>query len=108
MDLQLEGKRALVTGSTAGIRFAIATALAAEGAQVIINGRTEARVRGALEKLAAGASGQGGAKPLGLAAELGTAEGCAKAIAAHPELDILVNNVGIFEPRPFAEISDGG
>lgn len=98
MDLQLEGKRALVTGSTAGIGFAIAEALANEGAAVVINGRTEARVREAVRKL--------GGKVEGLAADLGTADGAAEAIARYPDVDILVNNLGIFEPKPFEQIPD--
>ena len=97
MDLQLTGKTALVTGSTAGIGLAIATALAAEGAAVIVNGRTEERVHHAVR--------QSGAKH-GLAADLGTEAGAAAAISQFPEVDILVNNLGIFEPKPFEEIPD--
>jgi NAD(P)-dependent dehydrogenase (short-subunit alcohol dehydrogenase family) len=103
MDLQLEGKRALVTGSTAGIGFAIATALAKEGAQVTVNGRTKQRVDEALDKLRASGNH---ANVNGLAADLGTAEGARAAILAQPDVDILVNNVGIFEPKPFEEIPD--
>jgi NAD(P)-dependent dehydrogenase (short-subunit alcohol dehydrogenase family) len=102
MDLGLTGKRALITGSTAGIGFATAEALAREGAHVIINGRTQRRVDEALSKLGSVA----GARPEGLAADVSGAEGCARVIAAYRELDILVNNMGIFEPRPFEEISD--
>ena len=101
MDLQLRGKRALVTGSTAGIGFATAEALAREGASVIVNGRGEARVREAVQALSGA-----GAKVHGLAADLGTAEGAEVAIKAHPDLDILVNNVGIYEPKPFEDIPD--
>ena len=81
MDLQLRGKRALVTGSTAGIGFAIAEALAREGAAVVVNGRGEPRVREAVQKLAAT-----GAEVHGLAADLGTAGGAEAAVAAHPDL----------------------
>jgi len=103
MDLQLEGKRALVTGSTAGIGFAIAAALAKEGASVTVNGRTQQRVDEALEKLRAAGSR---ANVNGIAADLGTSEGVRSAVAALPDLDILVNNLGIFEPKPFEQIPD--
>jgi NAD(P)-dependent dehydrogenase (short-subunit alcohol dehydrogenase family) len=103
VDLQLEGKRALVTGSTAGIGYAIAESLAKEGATVVVNGRTQRRVDEALSRLKE-ASPQG--KLEGLAADLGTAQGAKLAIAKYPELDILVNNLGIFEAKPFADISD--
>ncbi len=103
MDLGLTGKLALVTGSTAGIGFATAEALAREGARVVINGRTAARVSTALAELRQAAPG---AEPQGVAADVSTAEGCARLIAAHPEVDVLVNNMGIFEPKRFDEISD--
>lgn len=100
MDLQLTGKAALVTGSTAGIGFAVAESLLNEGARVIVNGRTQARVDAALAKLG---------KPKdasGLTADLGTAQGVADAIRQFPHVDILVNNLGIFEPKPFEAIED--
>jgi len=103
MDLGLDGKRALVTGSTAGIGFATARALAAEGAEVVVNGRTEARVAAALEKIGAELPN---ARVTGIAADLGTAAGCAALLEKLPEVDVLVNNVGIFEPKPFEEIPD--
>jgi len=103
MDLKLKGKQALVTGSTAGIGFAIAGALAKEGASVVVNGRTEQRVKAALKQLQH--SGTRG-KVEGLAANLGTAEGVQQAIACFPALDILVNNLGIFAVKPFEQISD--
>jgi NAD(P)-dependent dehydrogenase (short-subunit alcohol dehydrogenase family) len=102
MDLQLTGKLALVTGSTAGIGFAIAEALALEGADVIVTGRTQARVNEATEKLQKRAHG----RCQGLAADLGTDEGVRAAIQRWPHVDILINNLGIFEPKPFEEISD--
>jgi NAD(P)-dependent dehydrogenase (short-subunit alcohol dehydrogenase family) len=103
MDLKLEGKQALVTGSTAGIGFAIAAALVKEGASVVVSGRTEQRVKAALNQLQrSGARG----KVEGLAANLGTADGVQQAIARFPALDILVNNLGIFEVKPFEQISD--
>jgi hypothetical protein len=101
MDLKLAGKTALVTGSTAGIGFAIAAGMAQEGASVIINGRTQARVDEAVKKLA-GSKGN----ILGLAADLGTAQGVQAAIAKFPDVDILINNLGIFEPKPFEQIPD--
>ena len=103
MDLKLEGMQALVTGSTAGIGFAIAAALVKEGASVVVSGRTEQRVKAALQQLQpSGARG----KVEGLAANLGTADGVQQAIARFPALDILVNNLGIFEVKPFEQISD--
>src|SRR6202790_1091058 len=103
MDLQLEGKRALVTGRTADIGIAIAEALAKEGASVIVNGRTEERVSDALKKLRdSRVHGQLQA----LAADLGNAGGVRKAIELFPAVDILVNNLGIFEVKPFQEIGD--
>jgi NAD(P)-dependent dehydrogenase (short-subunit alcohol dehydrogenase family) len=103
MDLQLEGKRALVTGSTAGIGFAIAKGLAKEGASVIVNGRSRKRVDEALTALnKAGVSGN----LEGLAADLGTADGTRATIDRFPEVDILVNNLGIFETKPFESITD--
>ena len=103
MDLGLKGKRALVTGSTAGIGLAAARALAEEGAQVTINGRTVERVQAARQILEREVPG---ARVAGVAADLGRAEGCAALSRQVPEVDILVNNVGIFEPKPFEEIPD--
>ncbi len=103
MDLGLKGKRALVTGSTAGIGLAIAAALAKEGAAVIVNGRTKERVDGAISRVR---EESGSAEVGGLAADLGTAEGCSDAGKRYPDVDILVNNVGIFEAKPFEQIPD--
>jgi NAD(P)-dependent dehydrogenase (short-subunit alcohol dehydrogenase family) len=103
MELKLEGKRALVSGSTAGIGWAIAAGLAAEGAEVVVNGRTQARVEAAL---AAIRDRHPKAKVRGVAADLGTEAGCAQIASEVPELDVLVNNLGIFAVRPFAEITD--
>jgi len=97
MDLQLDGKLALVTGSTAGIGFAVAESLARERCRVIINGRTQARVDAALAKLPGA---------VGLAADLGTSGGVAEAIRRFPNVDILINNMGIFEPKAFEAIPD--
>ena len=103
MDLQLTGKLALVTGSTAGIGLAIAKALAAEGARVVVNGRTEARV---IDAMAAIAKAHPSARLEPLAADLGTVAGVELAIERYPDVAILINNLGIFEPRPFEEIRD--
>jgi hypothetical protein len=102
MDLQLKGKLALITGSTAGIGYAIAESLVREGSRVIINGRTQKRVDAAVAKLA----GAGGPDVVGFAADLGTAAGVAQAQAQFPQVDILVNNMGIFEPKAFEDIPD--
>jgi NAD(P)-dependent dehydrogenase (short-subunit alcohol dehydrogenase family) len=103
MDLGLKGKRALVTGSTAGIGFATAKGLALEGAHVIINGRTDARVRAAVDALAQIAPG---ATIEGVAADLSDVIGCEAVIAKVLDLDVLVNNMGVFEPKPFEDIPD--
>jgi NAD(P)-dependent dehydrogenase (short-subunit alcohol dehydrogenase family) len=103
MDLGLKGKRALVTGSTAGIGLATARALASEGAHVTVNGRTQARVGAAVEKLKRELPG---ATIGGIAADLSKRAGCETLIGQLPELDVLVNNLGIFEPKAFEQIPD--
>jgi NAD(P)-dependent dehydrogenase (short-subunit alcohol dehydrogenase family) len=103
MDLQLTGKTALVTGSTAGIGFAIADLLATEGARVIVNGRTARRVEEAVGKIR---KSHPAAKVAGVAADVGTATEINLLIEAAGDVDILVNNAGIFRPTPFEKTSD--
>ena len=103
MDLRLESHHALITGSTAGIGFAIALGLAREGARVTINGRTQAAVDGALARLRAQVPQ---AQADGVAADCATAAGTEQVFARVPEVDILVNNLGIYERKPFFEIPD--
>ncbi|MFP2904402.1 SDR family NAD(P)-dependent oxidoreductase [Pyxidicoccus sp. 3LFB2] len=103
MDLELKDKVALVSGSTAGIGLAIAEALAREGAEVIVNGRTQERVDAALKELR---GKQPDAKLRGVAGDLGTREGVSRMLQEVPRVDILVNNLGAFEPHPFEEITD--
>lgn len=104
MDLQLRGKLALITGSTAGIGFATALGLAREGASVIVNGRTQSRIEEAVQRIQKGIYQ---ASVSGVAADLSTAQGVSELTERVPELDILVNNLGIFEPKAFEEITDG-
>jgi NAD(P)-dependent dehydrogenase (short-subunit alcohol dehydrogenase family) len=103
MDLLLEGKLALVTGSTAGIGFAIAEGLAREKATVIVNGRSEARAVKAVSKIREKVAQ---AKVEVFAGDLSTQETGEALKSRYPEIDILVNNLGIFNPQPFEEISD--
>ncbi len=103
MDLQLGNKRALVTGSSAGIGFAIAQALAREGATVIVNGRKPPRVESAIKQIrASGAKGE----LIASAADLSTREGVDALLRQVPAVDILVNNLGVYEPKPFDQITD--
>jgi NAD(P)-dependent dehydrogenase (short-subunit alcohol dehydrogenase family) len=103
MDLEIRGRTALVTGSTAGIGFACAVALAREGATVVVNGRTAERTEEAVARIRAL---HPGADVSGAAADLGTADGARRLVAAVPVVDILVNNVGIFAAIPFEKITD--
>ena len=105
MDPKLTGKVALVTGSTAGIGFAIAQSLAIEGAHVYVNGRAQERVDAAMTAIRSHATT---AKVDGIAADFSGSVGAEVVIAKLPAVDVLVNNVGIFEPKPFAEIPDVG
>jgi NAD(P)-dependent dehydrogenase (short-subunit alcohol dehydrogenase family) len=103
MDLQLQGKTALVSGSTLGIGFAIASTLAREGATVIVNGRAEERVTEAISRI----SGDNPkAQIQGAAGDLSTSAGIDSVSARFPDVDILVNNLGGFEMKPFLDISD--
>jgi len=103
MKIEFNGKTAIVSGSTSGIGFAIALGLARSGARVILNGRHEDRVEKAAAQLRALVPG---ADVSGIAADLATAKGAEEFIAAAGPTDILVNNLGIFEPKSFGDISD--
>ena len=102
MDLQLNGKIALVSGSTAGIGYAIAHTLAQEGASVIVNGRTQAAVDEAVDRIRSETHGTA----LGFAADLSQSDAAEEAVRRHPGINILVNNLGIFEPKAFEDIPD--
>jgi len=103
MNLQLQNKLALVTGSTADIGFAVAKALAAEGARVIVNGRAEARVAEAISSIR---SDIPSARLEALALDLSKAESALEATKRFPDLDVLVNNLGVYQPKPFEQITD--
>jgi NAD(P)-dependent dehydrogenase (short-subunit alcohol dehydrogenase family) len=102
MDFKLRGKRALVTGSTQGIGFAIAQGLAREGAAVVVNGRSEAKVSEAAKRIGAETK----ASVTGIAGDVGSAAEVNRLLAQLGPVDILINNAGIFEPKPFLEIPD--
>jgi NAD(P)-dependent dehydrogenase (short-subunit alcohol dehydrogenase family) len=103
MKIDLSGKTALVTGSTAGIGYAIAKGLAVAGSNVVLNGRGKARVDGAVANLSRAVPG---GKVRGIAADVSTATGCKELVAALSDVDILINNAGIFEPKSFFDIPD--
>src|SRR4051812_27081235 len=102
MDLNLKGKLALVSGSTAGIGLAIASTLAQEGARVIVNGRSQSSVDEVVAQLKADTGGD----VLGFAGDLSTAAAADELARRYPAVEILINNLGIFEPKPFEEIPD--
>jgi len=102
MDMKLTDRLALVSGSTAGIGFAIAGALAGEGARVIVNGRSQAAVDGAISKIKSAS----GVQVQGFTGDLSTAAAAEELVRKHPDIEILVNNLGIFEPKPFEDIPD--
>lgn len=103
LTLDLSGQKALVTGSTGGIGLAIAERLAQAGAHVIVNGRGEERTQAAIDTIRKKLPE---AQVTGFAGDVAQPEIIARLQEAHPELDVLVNNLGIFEEVPFAEISD--
>ena len=102
MNLQLDGKRAVISGSTAGIGYAIAEALAREGTRVVVNGRSERSVDEARSRLRRATT----VDVDGFAGDLGTAAAAESLARTFPDIDIVVNNLGIFEPKPFDEIPD--
>jgi NAD(P)-dependent dehydrogenase (short-subunit alcohol dehydrogenase family) len=102
MNLQINGKTALVTGSTAGIGLEIARKLAQEGAHVVVSGRSQAKLDQAVQSIRI----SGGISVRGVLADAATAEGAEALRHAVPQLDILVNNLGVYENKPFAELSD--
>jgi len=103
MDLELINKKVLISGSTAGIGYAIAERFLKEGAEVIINGRTKERVNTSIESLK---NSTKSAKISGVAADFSKVEDVNRLISTVPEIDILINNAGIFEPKSFEEIPD--
>lgn len=103
MKIELNGKKALVTGSSGGIGLAIAIGLAEAGAQVVLHGRSADKLAQAAQAVARKAPG---AQVSTVQADVATADGAASICAAHPDVDILVNNAGYFAPKSFTEITD--
>jgi NAD(P)-dependent dehydrogenase (short-subunit alcohol dehydrogenase family) len=103
MDLQLKGKKAFISGSTQGIGFAIAKRLLEEGTSVVINGRSEEKTNDAVKRLAEMYTG---AEISGIAADFSNPADIVRVFEKYPEVDILINNVAIFEPKPFLDIPD--
>ena len=103
ISLDLSGKLAIVSGSTTGIGLAIAKGLAQAGATVVVNGRSQQNVDHAISAILQHSPE---AQVRGVAADLGTADGCARLVAAEPQCDILVNNLGIYGTQPFLDIDD--
>src|SRR5258708_11707330 len=103
MNLELTGKTALISGSTKGIGFAIASQLAAEGAHVIVNGRSDEAVNSAMQQIR---NAVPEAKAEGFAGDMATTSATERLLKLFPQVDILVNNLGIFEPKSFDKISD--
>jgi NAD(P)-dependent dehydrogenase (short-subunit alcohol dehydrogenase family) len=102
MDLQLKGKHALVSGSTAGIGYAIAHTLSQEGAKVVVNGRSKTAVDEAVDRIRAETQGA----VVGYAGDLSRADAAEEAVRLHADIDILVNSLGIFEAKAFEDIPD--
>jgi NAD(P)-dependent dehydrogenase (short-subunit alcohol dehydrogenase family) len=103
MDLKIKGKIALITGSTQGVGFATAKKLCEEGVNVYINGRDSSKVQGAVQKLK---NEFPNVEIKGVVANLKDLEGCNYLISQIPHVDILINNLGVFEPRNFVDISE--
>ncbi len=103
MKIDLSGKTALVTGSTSGIGHAIAKGLAEAGAEVVVNGRAKEKTNAAAAAIGKAVPGS---KVRGVAADVSTAAGCKTLVAELPDVDILINNAGIFEPKEFFDIPD--
>jgi NAD(P)-dependent dehydrogenase (short-subunit alcohol dehydrogenase family) len=103
MNIELNGKKALVTGSSGGIGLAIAQGLAEAGAQVVLHGRNADKLKHAADAIV---RQHPGAQVSTVQADIATADGAASICAAHPDIDILVNNAGFFEPKSFTEITD--
>jgi NAD(P)-dependent dehydrogenase (short-subunit alcohol dehydrogenase family) len=101
MHITFTGRKVLITGSSAGIGFATAQAFVAAGASVVVNGRSQASVDAAVARL-----GGAQADVSGFAGDLSTAQGCVQLVAAHPAVDVLINNLGVFGPQDFFETPD--